>query len=813
MAVGVLGETRTVRGYCGLCAVHCPTVATVRDGQVLSLQPDASHPYGGAMCAKGRAAPELHDHPDRVNYPLRRTRPKTDPDPGWQRCTWDEALEIIANKLLAVRAESGAQAVAFSKGTGGATGLTDTEQWLTRLANYFGTPNLVGTTHLCQWPRDTAAANYTFGTDRLAMPDVARSGCIVLWGSNPNANFLSLARDVVAAKKRGAKLLVVDPRRIGLANKADVLLQVRPGTDGALALSLVHLLITEGWYDEGFARDWTNGPLLVRGDTGQLLRAEDLATTPSVKKNGHDSAIASGSRFLAACQDEESLIVYDAARGVYDGYTDGLILRGSRKVRLADGGVAECRPVFDCLAALAAEYPPERAAEITGVPAGRIIEAASLLSENRPVSHYFHNGLVQHTNATQASRAVAVLYALLGDFDRPGGNVVAPGPKVNAMVERSALPQEMAERRLGRQERPIGPPVKPGQVAAYDLYKAILDQQPYPVRALVAFGANMLLSNGDSLQGRKALEQLEFFAQVELFHTPTSRYADVLLPAASFLESEALKVGFRYPVEAMAHLQRRPAVVDPLYERRSDVEIIFGLACRLGLSERFWNGSVDAAFDYLLEPSGLTWKSLGELPYGVSAPRAPLRYQKYAEVDAETSAPKGFATPTRKVELFAQPFASHGQPPLPFYVEPAFSPVSQPELAREFPLILTNAKRAQYLHSQHRGLPSIRKTAPNPTAEMHPNTASRYAVAQGDWISVETPNGSARAQADLTASIVDGVVCMSHGWWQGCEELGLAPLDPFSPDGANINLLVHNEHRDPVSGSTPHRSSLCRIRK
>ena len=232
---------RQVTGYCGFCGVHCPTVTTVDGHRVISVEPDRSHPFGGAICAKGRAAPEFHEHGHRVDFPMRRTRPKTDPDPGWERCSWDEALELIARTLLEVRASSGPEAVAFNKGTTGGTGLTDTERWLHRLVHLFGTPNLGGTTHLCQWPRDTGAAHYTFGTPSLAMPDVPRSRCIVLWGASPTGNFLTLGIDITAAKARGATLLVIDPRRAGLANKADLWLQVRPGTDGALALGLIHL--------------------------------------------------------------------------------------------------------------------------------------------------------------------------------------------------------------------------------------------------------------------------------------------------------------------------------------------------------------------------------------------------------------------------------------------------------------------------------------------------------------------------------------------------------------------------------------------
>ena len=792
--------SRTVTGYCGFCAVHCPVVTTVDAGsRPQRVEPDRSHPHGGAICAKGRAAPEFHDQRDRVNFPMRRTRPKTSPDPGWERCTWDEALDLIAAKLFEVRASSGAHAVAFNKGTTGGTALTDTERWLQRLINHFGTPNIGGTTHLCQWPRDTAGAHYTFGTSALPMPDIARSACIVVWGSNPNGNFLTLATDIAAAKARGARLLVVDPRRVGLANKADVWLQVRPGTDGALALGLIHLLIRDGGYDREFVREWTNAPFLVRDDTGLLLTGADL-----------DGASGIGRRHVAAVEGSAELVVYDAERGVYAKDTR-LALRGVRTVRQVDGRDVTCRPVFERLAAIAAEYEPARVAQITGASADKIVAAARLLAEHRPVSHYFHNGLVQHTNATQASRAIEILYALLGDFDRPGGNVPGPSPKVEDVSARAALGQAMEMRRLGRAERPIGPPATPGTVTAYDLYRAILDGEPYPVRALVSFGANALLANGDTLRGRQALERLEFFAQVELVETPTSRFADVLLPAASWMECSALKVGNRYPLEAMAHIQLREAVVPPLYQRRSDVAIIFDLATRLGLGAEFWGGDVEAGYRHLLAPSGVSLESLAALPHGTSVPRAPLRYQKFAEPDETRGGPRGFATPTRKVEIFALKFSEHGLPALPVYVEPALSPLSRPDLAERFPLVLTNAKRPQYMHSQLRGLPSLRKTAPNPTAEIHPETAAQHGIKGGEWIAVETPSGRVRAQAQISDAILPGVVCCSHGWWEACPELGLPGFDPFSAAGANQNLLVLNDVHDPVSGGTPHRSTLCRV--
>ncbi len=188
-----------MRGFCALCTAHCATIATVTDGKVVRLEADADHPNGGVFCLKGKAAPELVYHPDRLNYPLKRTRPKGDSDPGWQRVSWDEALDDIAQRLNAIRERDGARAVALAKGTGGGTSVSDAERWLARLLNRFGSPNWTSTTHVCNWHKDTGFT-YTFGVE-IPTPDVAHSGAFLLWGHNPSSTSLILAHDIVAARK------------------------------------------------------------------------------------------------------------------------------------------------------------------------------------------------------------------------------------------------------------------------------------------------------------------------------------------------------------------------------------------------------------------------------------------------------------------------------------------------------------------------------------------------------------------------------------------------------------------------------------
>src|SRR6185436_10174777 len=156
-------------------------------------------------------------------------------------------------------------------------------------------------------------------------------------------------------------------------------------------------------------------------------------------------------RYVAAVDGRDDLVVYDPSSGMYTAEAP-FALRGTCRAWLADGREVTCRPVFERLASIASAYPPAVVARITGVPEEKVVAAARLLADHRPVSHYFHNGLVQHTNATHASRAIEILYALLGDFDRPGGNVPGPSPRVEDVSGRAALPAAMAALRLGRAE-------------------------------------------------------------------------------------------------------------------------------------------------------------------------------------------------------------------------------------------------------------------------------------------------------------------------------------------------------------------------
>jgi anaerobic selenocysteine-containing dehydrogenase len=791
--------TEQIHTYCPMCIAQCGVVAMVEDGRFTKVTPDSEHPNGG-ICIKGYAAPEIVYSPDRLRHPMKRTRPKDDPDPGWAEISWNEALDAVASRLLEIRDQYGAEAVVFGRATPAGSAASDFEPWVLRLANAFGSPNVLTTTHICTW-NVIWGSKHTFGTPSPP-PDFENTRCILLWGANPRATFTTFAQRISKARQRGAKLIVIDPRQHRLAQQADCWLRVRPGSDSALALAMIHILIEEKLYDENFVRDWTNGPFLVREDTGRLLTEQELI--PSAASAG--------------------FVVWDTVRGgpaVFrpdSGYTENGVspaLVGTFTCRLPNDGAVSCRPAFDQLAQRAAQYAPEQSEALTWVPANVVRRAARLFATERPSCYFSWAGLEMHTNAMQTNRAVCSFYALTGQFDERGSNVLTPMLPSHPVVGPELLAKEKAELRLGLTDHPLGPPSDPGIVQAARLYDAILAGRPYPVKAVVLFGNDPLMGHGDAARGKEAFAALDFYVHIDMFANPTASFADLLLPASTPWESEALKTSFGLKgcaPAAVGWAQLRKAVIPPLPDTRSDLAVIFDLACRLGLGEQFFAGSLETAWRYQLEPSGLTLAQLRTNPVGIKVEMA-THYRKYASLDPNTGKPRGFPTPSRKLEVYSTRFSGAGYDPLPCHSEPAESPLSTPELARDYPLVLTSFRLLQFVDQQHRNIPRLRNEVHEPFVEIHPETAGGLRVLDGEWVNVETVAGKIRLKAKYNAALDPRVVCAPYGWWQTCSELGLPGYDPLSPTGANINLVIPNTHIDPISASVPHRSRMCRVTK
>ncbi len=690
----------TIKSICRMCHGGCGALIHVKDGKAVKVEGDPSHPVSrGYMCAKGLASLQLAYHPSRLRHPLRRVGRRG--EGKWLRVSWEEALEDIAHRLLEVKERYGAEAVVFAHGTN-----REYLHMVYRLAHAFGSPNITSPGYVCYYPR-VAASIITCGGLPIADYE-GNPRCIMVWGCNPihTSPDEYCASQILRALENEPRLIVVDPRETWLASKADLWLQLRPGTDAALALGMLNVLIEEELYDRDFVEKWTVG--------------------------------------------------------------------------------------FDKLVDRVKPYTPAKVEEVTWVPADKVKEAARLYASTKPACIHWGVKIEQNLNCTSTIRALVALMAITGNLDVPGGNVLHSPPPVARFTEFMlvhALPEEQRRKRLGGMHRlaSMGSVVPPMHVV-----KAILTGEPYPVKAMVVFGSNPLLTWPNSKLVKEALLKLDFLVVVDLFMTPTAELADYVLPAASWLEIDDVAFYFYRAGYVMA---RRKAI--EVEECWSDHKIIIELAKRLGLRQAFWD-SVEEYLDYVLAPSGMKWKEFAEVGFL----QAPLRYRKYEE--------EGFKTPSGKVELYSSILESWGFDPLPSYVEPPETPYSRPDLAEKYPLILTTGARSPYFfHSEYRQLSSLRELQPDPQVEIHPETAAALDIKDGDWVWIEAPRGRIKQRAKLTRGIHPKVVSAQHGWW--------FPEEPGPEHGcfkSNVNVLTSSDPPfDPCVGASILNSLLCRVYK
>jgi anaerobic selenocysteine-containing dehydrogenase len=647
-------------GQCRFCLLHCDLAGRVSGSTLLRVDGDTAGETRGFLCHHGRALPGVVHSPERLRRPLVRRGDRL------VETSWDEALGFIGERMEAVRARFGPEAVAFQ--TGWPLVRHPLMEWIQRLARAWGTPNVASVASLCETSGRMGQA-LTVGSKYRH--DLRRTRTLVVWGSNPTHSTPLLAH-VVARKATEGRLVVVDPVRTELAAVATEHLAVRPGTDGALALGLAHVLAAEGLVDR---------PLIDRETVG-----------------------------------------------------------------------------FEAFAALAASWPPARTAQVTGVPAEQIVRTARLLATETPTGIWSGLGVEHHENGVQTVRAIAALEALCRRSDKPEiRQDLTPVRSRDAAGPLPALPHFTTP-------EPVPPPVRAPAVGAaehplFEMYnreaqgmllaRAILEDRPYPVRALVLVASNALVTSPGSAALARAAERLELLVSVDPFLTASGRRAHVVLPAATFAETEG--------------------VVPPQHEAWPDWKVVFALARTMGLGRWFpWT----------------SWEE-AERAQRVPVPAAPELTPGF-----ETeSGPPSVGTPSGKIELASGLLARAGQPALPEWTPPSLQP------SVEFPLrLVTGARTRAYINSQFRRVARIRLLEPEPLVRVHPDTSRAAGLSHGERVAVVSPIGRVELRLAVTADVRPDVAVMPAGW-----------------EEANANLVVDGERRDPISGFPAFRSGVCRL--
>jgi len=683
---------RMDHGGCGLL-VH------VENGKIVKVEGDPESSLNrGTVCAKGIAQVERLAHPDRLRHPLKRAGARG--EGRWERISWEEALSTIVQKIKGAIAEDGERSIAFAQGTPKGLEL----YMMIRLANLLKVPTVATPGSVCHMPRETAAM-ITCGF--FPVPDYEHPPALVLvWGSNlfqTNEEGI-IGSQLRRALNRGAKLITVDPRRTLLASRADLWLQPRPGTDLALALGLLRVIVEEDLYDKEFVGKWTLG--------------------------------------------------------------------------------------FDELREHLKQYPVKLVSEITWVPGEKIVEAARLYAQTRPACIQWGNALEHTIQSVQTSRALLILKAVSGNLDSPGGNVNRAGPRVMRLGD-FVLSKNFPDKK----EKLLGPEFRlatqMGFTPSQLIVKTILSGKPHPIKMMYIQGGNPLLSYANARETFQALNRLDFLTVAEIFPTPTAQLADLLLPAATGLEFDdighyGLPHGF---------ILARPKVVDPAGESWPDSLILNELGKKLGYERFFWP-DLRACLDSVLQPSGMTYEDFKKV--GILK----------GEWTCRSYDTRGFSTPSGKVEVYSQRFREWGYDPLPVYREVMQSPPDGPRPAEPDSLILTSAKDPNYFHSAYRNIPSLRKLSPDPIILLHPETAAQRNIREGDWVNVETRQGTIRQKAAFSAELHPRVVVASYGWWFPERK----DLELSGWKESNINILTENDPPyEPAIGSTNLRAVPCRV--
>jgi anaerobic selenocysteine-containing dehydrogenase len=674
----------------------------------------------GRNCPKAHAAPQWVYSPERLKYPLRRVGKKG--EGKFQRITWDEALDIIAKKLKEQKDKYGPESLGILS-----PARRTYSNYLYRFLMAHGSPNY-GHSGICVMQK-SFAFRYTLGS--VPRPDFARSNLIMIWGKQPvySGSTRGSLKTILDAKDHGAKIIAIKPTMEPDVALADLWVPIRPGTDAALALAMLNVVINERLYDEEFVEKWAYG--------------------------------------------------------------------------------------FEKLEDHIQKYTPKWAAPITGLPAEQIQEVARTYATTKPACIDHGNGFEHAPACNDAIRSVAILMAICGNLDKPGGDVfpsgsTMPTPRTVHLSERYT--QEWIDKLVGPEfPRAFQPENEGTSSAYYRLFESVLTEKPYPIRAIIAPGSQPTVSTRGSKNVVKALEKLEFFVVVDVTRTAEMNYADIVVPVATMYECD-------HPFEAGAGwIMARNRVVEPLGDYKSDYEFWLDLGVKMGYGSDFWNGSITDCMNYQLEPFGMTLEELRKKPTGIVYKGKSKVYEKYEEVFARKSTrlSKAPFLPQGKVAIYNTSFEQAGFNPLPEWREPPESPTATPELLEKYPLTLSDFHTSKvYNASWLRNVPYLREVMPHPTLQIHPDTAKEREINDGDWVTIESPHGTMKMKAEVYPGIRPDTVMALHGWWQGCEELGLSDY-PVLDGGANTNNMYSvdpDKAYDPIVTAMSSQT-LVQVRK
>jgi molybdopterin guanine dinucleotide-containing S/N-oxide reductase-like protein len=677
------------------CPDACGILVTVEDGRATRVQGDPAHPVTrGFLCAKVTKYLDRVYSPERVLYPMRRHIAKgqgrgdaTD----FTRISWDEALDEIASRFKNVSRDFGPEAI-LPYSYAGNMGLLSYSGMAHRFFHRLGASQLDRT--ICS-VAGGAGLQSVIGRNIGSEPQAFRdSRYIIAWGANIHATNIHLWPFIQEARRNGAKLVVIDPYKTRTARCADWYLPINPGTDVALALAMMHVIINENLYHADYVSKYTLG--------------------------------------------------------------------------------------FDQLRERVQEYPPERVAAWTGIAAGDITTLAREYAVVRPAAIRVNYGVQRSENGGSAMRAIAMLPCITGSWAEAGGGLqLSTSGSFYLNSQALERPDLMEKSPLGRAARVVN---------MSELGQALNHLGDPPVMSVFVYNSNpaaVAPNNHDVVRG--FLRPNLFTVVHELFLTDTTRYADIVLPATTFLEHKELNKAYGH-----TYLQVSNQAIEPLGESRSNTELFRALAQRMGFTEDCFQEDVNEIIDATLTDPG-SRKPAGWNAWLDGITRERLETEGHIRLNLGDGpflpfAHGGFATASGKAELYSEKLAAQGLEPVVSFVPPRESRLSAG--AKQFPLELLSRKADNFLNSSFANIPAIQKMEQPELLEIHANDAQSRGIQEGDWVRVFNQRGEVRLRAHVNGAVQPGVVA--------------ARLNEarFAPDGKSINNLTSETLTDIGGGAT-----------
>jgi len=690
------------KGVCGMCRGKCDVIGTLENGRLIKVEADKESARG-RICPRGALSPKLIYSEQRILKPLIRVGERGNAD--FREASWEEALDYIADKFKGIIERDGARALASYFGQ---SVIEDSVDKLHRTGKGFfshiGSPNDMNCSSICNHSSNFLGPVTTGGIPYEPMTlDIEHCEAVFVWGKNPctDQGPQHILKAIRAARERGIKLVVIDPREQGLAKEADLYLPIRPGTDGALALAMLKLVIEGEHYDKEFVENFTLG--------------------------------------------------------------------------------------FDELCAYLDTLEVAKLADICGLTVEQIKAATEIFVSTTKIPLVSYTGIEYQLSGVQNNRAMHILWAISGKYDVEGGMLLPAHIRVRRLKD------------LDPENLPIGYEQYPffvrftGQGQFVTFPKAVLQDDPYPVRGLIVCGSSPMITYPNSDLWREVYKKLDCLVVLERYPSEDTRWADVVLPVTTMWENQSV-------ISVPGGWRLRPRFIEPLGEAKNDVFIFAEIAKRLGFGEAVPDNDEDLGL-WILNGNAELWEKVKASEYGVIKKR-PLLYKKYATGELRKDGEIGFPTPSGKFEIISTLLEEVGINGLPEYRD-------MTEMAAEYAdgmdmMMTTGARSNIRMGSMGPQFPEIAKVEPFPAVEICAEDAEARGIADGEQVRVSTVHGSHIFTAKV-CGMAKGCVHIPHGG-------GSVYMPPAWTEG-NVNDLLSMEIADPVSGFLLLKSQPCKVEK